>query len=133
MSANAVNWATAAGWYVDLPASGERIGIDMIVTSGALVAISAIPGGTDCSPVGSSVLYKLDLAKGSGNIDKLGDFMVAGFAIIRVNSSSATANDGTLKIVGVKGDSTPFTLDDDFTSGSSSGKQHRTSWRELVN
>jgi len=133
VSANTVNWATAAGWYVDLPASGERIAIDMIVTSGGLVAISAIPGGTDCSPVGSSVLYKLDLAKGSGNIDKLGDFMVAGFAIIRVNSSSATANDGTLKIVGVKGDSTPFTLDDDFTSGSSSGKQHRTSWRELVN
>lgn len=133
VGANTVDWSTAAGWYVDLPASGERIAIDMIVTSGALVAISAVPGGTDCSPVGSSVLYKMDLAKGSGTIEKLGDFLVAGFSIIRVNSSSATANDGTLKIVGVKGDSTPFTKDDDFTSGSSSGKQHRTSWRELVN
>lgn len=133
VGANTVDWSTSAGWYVDLPTSGERIAIDMIVTSGALVAISAIPGGTDCSPVGSSVLYKLDLAKGSGKTEKLGDFMVAGFSIIRVNSSSRTANDGTLKIVGVKGDSTPFTKDDDFISGTSSGKQHRTSWRELVN
>jgi type IV pilus assembly protein PilY1 len=133
IGATTLDWATAAGWYADLPASGERIAIDMVVTGGSLVAISAIPGGTDCSPVGSSAIYKLDLAKGTGTVETLGDFLVAGFAVIMVNSSGPGASDGTLKVVGVKGDSTPFTKDDDFVTGSSAGKQHRTSWRELVN
>ena len=128
-----VDWATAAGWYVDLPAEGERIAIDMSVANGSLVAISAIPGGTDCAPVGSSVLYRINLNTGSGVLERLGDYLVAGFSVIKVNSSGPNATDGVLKIVGVKGDSSPFTKDIDLTSGSGVGTQHRTSWRELVN
>lgn len=128
-----VDWATAAGWYVDLPAEGERIAIDMSVANGSLVAISAIPGGTDCAPVGSSVLYRINLNSGSGAFEKLGDYLVAGFSVIKVNSSGPNAADGVLKIVGVKGDSSPFTKDIDLTSGSGATTQHRTSWRELVN
>ena len=133
IGASSVDWSTAAGWYVDLPAEGERIVIDMSVANGSLVAISAIPGGTDCAPVGSSVLYRINLNTGSGAFERLGDFLVAGFSVIKVNSSGTNATDGVLKIVGVKGDSSPFTKDIDLTSGSGVSPQHRTSWRELVN
>ena len=124
-----IGWSTQAGWYVDLPGAGERLAIDMVKANGSLIAISATPGGTDCSPVGSSVLYEISLTKGVGTVEKLGDFLVAGFSVIKVNSSGPNAADGTLKIVGVRGDSSPFTKDLGGAINNPPGTPHRSSWR----
>lgn len=62
ISANAVNWSSSRGWYVDLPA-GQQANTDPIVTYGAVTFTTNVEGGTNCTQ--SSSLYLLDITTGS--------------------------------------------------------------------
>lgn len=56
--------ATAKGWYIDLPGTGERIVTDPSLGLGVLAVTSDIPGVNPCSPGGSSFEYFIDYKNG---------------------------------------------------------------------
>ena len=62
MSANAVNWATDRGWYVDLPA-GEQANTDPIVAYGAVAFVTNVNGSSNCAQ--SSFMYLVDIGTGT--------------------------------------------------------------------
>ena len=68
MTVRPVDWASKAGWYVDLDpggtSPGERVNVDMQVELGVLKAVGNVPSGAVCSQGGSAWLYALDLASG---------------------------------------------------------------------
>lgn len=68
MTTQLVDWASGAGWYVDLDpdgaSPGERIHVDMQVELGVLKAVGNVPSAAVCSRGGSSWLYALDLETG---------------------------------------------------------------------
>jgi type IV pilus assembly protein PilY1 len=64
-TANAVNWTTGIGWYLDLINSGERVNINPQIVLNALYVGTNIPNSDTCNAGGTSWLYKLDIATGS--------------------------------------------------------------------
>jgi type IV pilus assembly protein PilY1 len=54
------------GWYIDLPASGERVSTDPQLALGRLIFTSNIPSSLLCDPGGSSYLNFLDYRTGGG-------------------------------------------------------------------
>ena len=123
----AVDWATNAGWYVDLDLTGgERVNVDFDQQLNMLIVASNIPTPTVCTPGGTSWLYYLDIASG-----KLlqpayaGDSLVAGITTI----VSSVGKLITL-VQGVDGKNTPR-LAPEVDPGTP-GSLRRTSWRELA-
>jgi type IV pilus assembly protein PilY1 len=64
-TANAVNWTTGIGWYLDLINSGERVNINPQIVLNALYVGTNVPNSDTCNAGGTSWLYKLDIATGS--------------------------------------------------------------------
>lgn len=64
ISSNAVDWSSKAGWYVDLPAGGERVTVDPQLFFGTLLVATTMPSATDCEPGGTGWLYQLDFMTG---------------------------------------------------------------------
>lgn len=66
---NPVDWASKAGWYVDLPDLGERINVEMMLRYNTLIAGSNVPKAVaSCNEAnndGYAWLYNLDIASGS--------------------------------------------------------------------
>jgi type IV pilus assembly protein PilY1 len=56
--------ANHAGWYLDLPLSGERIIRDLLIRDGKVVALSIVPNESPCSGGGSSLVHELDACNG---------------------------------------------------------------------
>ncbi|MBA4369106.1 MAG: hypothetical protein C0403_15870, partial [Desulfobacterium sp.] len=54
-----------AGWYFDLPISGERVVTDPLVRGGNAIVISYIPDITPCSASGESVINEINAASGA--------------------------------------------------------------------
>jgi len=54
-----------AGWYFDLPLSGERGTVDMMIRGGVLIAISFIPEDSPCGYGGSSVIHEINATSGA--------------------------------------------------------------------
>lgn len=106
-SRNPVNWAVHNGWYLDLPASGERATSDATLAMGTLALTTLVPqaagGGTaqactaDAPPGAKSYLYFLDYLTGGaigGSNGVVGLFIADGVAT-RVSVFRKT--DGTLR------------------------------------
>jgi type IV pilus assembly protein PilY1 len=77
-----VEWRNKAGWVADLPDTGERINVPMVLFGSTLVAASNVPKaipGCDADSQGSAWIYYLDLATAGATIDYLGESMVSGF------------------------------------------------------
>jgi type IV pilus assembly protein PilY1 len=131
MTGNSVPWSTKNGWWVDLPNSGERIALDMLLQSGTLVAASAIPSGDACTSGGASWLYTINLTTGSA----------PGPVGTKISSSAVVVGLSMVKLS--TGSSAVFVKTSDgggggaghLTAVSSSGISipRRTSWRELTN
>jgi len=78
-SNNAASWTTTvdsdsgqfgdlsghAGWYMDLPDSGERVISPVIIRDGKLIFISHVPSGEPCSCGGYSYVHEIDACDGS--------------------------------------------------------------------
>ncbi len=63
-SANSVDWATQRGWYMDMPAAGERIVSMPAIYGNRLIFTTLIPNNAVCSSGGSGWLMELDAATG---------------------------------------------------------------------
>lgn len=64
-SANAIDWDTQRGWFIDLPAGGERQVSDSVLRSGRIIFTTLIPNNEPCSFGGTSWLMELDVRGGS--------------------------------------------------------------------
>lgn len=64
VSSNAVNWLTKKGWYLNLPTSGERVAVELLIRNSRLLVTSLLPNSNLCSAGGSSWLMELDFATG---------------------------------------------------------------------
>lgn len=134
LSANAVNYATKLGWFVNFT-GGERLSTDSAIASGALVFTSAIPSTTPCIPGGSSWLYAIDYETGgrvasstsggdsnpSGNY--LGNALGSRPVLIQLPS-------GEVKALIRLSDTTTVIKDVPVPPTPASGR--RVSWRELI-
>jgi type IV pilus assembly protein PilY1 len=54
-----------AGWYFDLPLSGEKGTVDMMIRDGNAIAISFAPEDTPCGYGGNSVIHEFDAENGA--------------------------------------------------------------------
>lgn len=126
-----VDFATKKGWYVDMPASGERINTDPAIALGALVFTSNIPSSDVCTPGGSSWLNILDYKTGGKltgstvlwSSTYLGEALASRPVLIKLPS-------GEVKALVRKSDASTITLGVPLPSSSTSGR--RVSWRELL-
>ena len=90
-NSNPVNYPTNRGWYVDLnltTSPGERIVVNPIIESGAVVAVSYQPNTNVCTAGGSSWLYVLNYATG-------GSFLLPELDVNQdgvINSNDVTAS-----------------------------------------
>jgi len=70
---NPVSIPTNIGWYVDFPASGERINVNPVLDANTLIVPTNIPPNSSaCSAGGDSVTYELNPATGSALSDSGG-------------------------------------------------------------
>lgn len=94
-SSNSVNWDSPAGtgnqrgWYMDLPASGERVVSDPSLYSNRILFTTMIPNSTACSGGGTGWLMELDATTGAA----LGGatFDVNGDGVVDSNDNLGTA------------------------------------------
>lgn len=135
ITASPVDWASGAGWYVDLdPAGatpGERINVDMEVALGVLKAVGNVPSDAVCSQGGSAWLYALDLASGAtlpgataAGRPVSAQAMLTGVSTLRLTSGATTtlAADSAGGVGSYADPAVP----------ASSGKVRRVDWRELA-
>lgn len=83
-TATAVEWATKAGWAVDLPDAGERVNVPMQLIGSTVVAATNIPKTiASCQEgnQGSAWLYFLDIATGASKFSYFPSSMVAGINV----------------------------------------------------
>ncbi len=79
-SANAIDWASKRGWYMDLvrPTSpnnqGERVISQPIVRYDRVIFVTTIPTADQCEPGGSSWLMEVEANTGSRTTDSVFDF-----------------------------------------------------------
>lgn len=127
---NPVNWATKAGWMVDLPSTGERTNVDMRMEFNILTVASNLPSDDPCTVGGSSWLYRLDIATGGTvpGATTVGEFMpeaqTVGLTSVQLTTgeSMTIVVDSSGKLTAKKASPPPVV-----------GPPRRTSWRELVN
>jgi len=129
-SKTSVDWSVKNGWYVDLPDSGERVNVDMVLQFNTLTAASNVPQSVaSCSGGdGYAWLYYLDIANGSNTGDnvatKIADSFVVGLSsFLLANGKSGVIVNKSLT------DPVAQIVPTPATSGLNS---RRTSWRELV-
>jgi type IV pilus assembly protein PilY1 len=125
LTANAVDWSTQRGWYIDLPA-GEQINTRPTIAYGGLAFVSNLNGGSDCSA--SSYLYVVDVLSGK-------KFVGTDFVSTQVsktsNSSGVTALLTTgQKIVGAGQDADGKPWERNITSGTPITPA-KNSWLEI--
>lgn len=131
-SNTAVDFTTKKGWYVDLPASKERINTIPALALGALVFTSNIPTSDPCLPGGSSWFNVLDYKTGGFLTQStvtwssvfLGDVLASRPVVIKLPS-------GLVKALVRKSDATTVAITVPVPPTSSTGR--RVSWRELTN
>ncbi|MCH6484039.1 pilus assembly protein [Pseudoxanthomonas sp. LH2527] len=75
--------ADSKGWYVNLPASGERIVQDAQVASGFLVTASMVPTGSACDADGTGYINALSAFTGTS----------AGISFFDLNNQNGTKDD----------------------------------------
>lgn len=136
-STNPVNWASKAGWYIDLnpgnTSPGERVNVDVQLQLGSLTVATNVPSNNACNVGGYSFLYNFDFKSGqylqTAAAQAVGSrlasgAMVAGMNTIRLQSGKVitiiTDTGG-----GITSKETP-------TAVASSGTAKRVSWRELI-
>jgi type IV pilus assembly protein PilY1 len=57
--------ANHAGWYFDLPISGERVVVDAMIREGKAIVVSFYPETAPCGSGGYSIVHEIDACTGS--------------------------------------------------------------------
>lgn len=126
-SSTTVDWTTQAGWWTDLPTSGERIALAMEWDGPRLLAASIIPDGDQCKSGGASWLYSFNLANGTTHMQQYSaDSLIVGFSVVRNDQ-------GEPKII-VRNSANETTVKDGsgLGGGTTLQRARRVSWRELI-
>lgn len=133
-AANAVDFSTGRGWYVDFPDRGERVNIDSKLVLGTLLVPTIVPSNTVCAPGGFGWLnffdYKtggaITLIPGIPLASEKYDATIVGVNVLYIDGSPivevVTSNNPTPK----KDPNVAFNA----TSAGFTGK--RVIWRELI-
>lgn len=123
---NPVDWSTKNGWYVDLPDSGERINVDMLLQFNTLTAASNVPRATSsCADgeTGYTWIYYFDIASGTATSAKIEGTLSVGLSSFLL----ANGKDGVIVNTSRKGS----LAETRPTPPPSPSKLKRASWREL--
>lgn len=65
LTAQAVNWATMRGWFVDFPDTGERVHVDPAIDGNIIFVPTTVPTNTVCTPGGYGWLNFFDYTMGT--------------------------------------------------------------------
>jgi len=125
------NCTSAAGWFADLPESGERANVDPKLQLGTLVVPTNVPENNSCSVGGHSWInffnYSDGLAVSSSANASVGqylsDSLAVGINVVRLPG-------GKTVVIATTSDAKQQTVEAPFAGAGLSGK--RVSWRELV-
>lgn len=143
LSANAVDYATKKGWFIELPQSGERVSFDPRLLGSVLSFTSTIPSADVCEAGGTSWDYFVDSLTG-GN---LGYSAFLGIDVMSFGGTTAFASSRQSN-VGITPPGTIITegqgVGTDIQSGSTGNTDKykidlkknlasRLSWREILN
>lgn len=121
-----VDWSTKNGWYVDLPDSGERINVDMVLQFNTLTAASNVPRATSsCADgeTGYTWIYYFDIANGAASALKIEGTLTVGLSSFLLSSG----RDGVIVNTSRKGS----LAETRPTPPPSPTALKRASWREL--
>lgn len=128
-SANAVDWSSKIGWYIDLPASGERANTDPALVLGTLVFTTNVPSSSACTVGGESWIYQLDYENGAAAASDgsagswLGNVLSTRAEIVRLPNGT---------VVALTRSSDGKTITTDVTTSPSASGIRRIHWRELI-
>ena len=64
-SDNSINWQTQRGFFLDLPAPGEKQVSNSVLRSGRIIFSTLIPNDQPCNFGGTSFLFALDVGGGT--------------------------------------------------------------------
>jgi type IV pilus assembly protein PilY1 len=128
----ATECARTSGWVVDLPDSGERVNIDLVLELGTLIFASNVPRNDACNIGGYSWINYLNFRTGlavanspSGNVSGyLGEALAVGLSVIRLPSGK------TIVLVKKSDPPPPDPIEPPIEVPPPAGK--RVSWREVV-
>jgi type IV pilus assembly protein PilY1 len=94
-SDNTIDWEVQRGWYIDLPATGERSVTDSVLRNGQIIFTTLIPNQKICQFGGSSFLMELDVNGGRRppypTLDINGDHKVDSTDVVSVTINGQTA------------------------------------------
>lgn len=122
-----VDWSSKAGWYADLPGSGERVSVNPALALDTLYVGANIPSADACEVGGRSFLYQFNILTGSSTAEYLSSVLVQG---IHLGQSGGTADAGTVVAYITRSDGSI-----ERRQGAPLGvfgTLRRTSWRELL-
>ena len=130
-SANAMDFSTKKGWYMDLPSTGERINTHPGLALGALVFTSNIPSSDVCALGGKSFFNVLDYKTGGFLTNStvtwsslsLGDTLASRAVLLKLPSGS---------VMGLARKSDATTVSVKVPLPPSSPTTKRKSWKELM-
>lgn len=88
VSSNPVNWTVKKGWYLNLPSSGERVAVDLLIRNSRVLVTTLVPNANLCSAGGTSWLMELDYSTGGQLASSVFDTNQDGV----VNSSDAVTS-----------------------------------------
>ena len=130
-TSNPVNFAVNAGWFIDLPDSGERANTDPTLAFGTLGFTTNVPNTSACTAGGYSYRYVLDYRTGAPVSTS-----TTGVSGIRLGNALATRgvfvrlpNNTVVQLTRLS-DGTTMTTN--VPIGAGSGGVRRISWRELI-
>lgn len=130
ISDTALDWSTKAGWWVDLPHSGERVNTDVSLQFNTLAIATAIPSGDACASGGSSWRYFLDVTNGGViTTNPTGEQWSSNSLIVGL--SWVKDSNGNIRVISQGSNGDIRSEIPPITSTSGAGSAHRTSWREL--
>lgn len=139
-----VDFTAGNGWYMDFPASGERVNIDPLLADGVLRMPTLVPSSTSCSGAGYGYMNTLNYKTGGGALasglaSTKYNAPIVGFNVMRdangnLRTSVTTSDDPTPTLLPNEkytnfGSSTGNSVLDKNTDGSY-GTKH--SWHELL-
>jgi Tfp pilus tip-associated adhesin PilY1 len=120
-----------SGWYADLPATGERVNLDMRLVLGSLIVPTNVTNLTACDIGGNSWLNVFDAATGTevpGSAYKAGKYMPGA---ITVGISLIRGQSGRILSVLTKSDDTQQVSEVQTQQAAPLGR--RSGWRDLLN
>jgi len=132
-SSNVVTWtgASARGWFIDLPDTGERVNVDPQLQLGTLVISSNVPSTDSCTAGGYAWINFLDFKTGSfvpGSVNGFASTKISASVVVGLNIVQLPG--GVVKAIVTTADNQQLSQDTPVSPATFQGR--RVGWRELI-